>query len=285
MLNYSDRALLTRSAFYAAYNDVTIIVEDTTAENFYTKLFQWLVGDTVKIGRVIGVGGKERVLLRFEDFKDNNDGSGSKEFYLVDGDFDELIGRALPDARQLYRLPRYDIESFLMEAHAICVIAEEQNPQRNAEAYERKINFDIWQEEIVAAVTRLIACFALLHSIGVSSPQGRPTIERFISGNNDFPDVSKVDEYICSSRISQDVLTEEDFDIQLQYMLEKMGDSLADRLRWISGKHILLPLLIRRLKRKTQRNIALDSLRFRLMGHCQLASLSELRQRVLDTLG
>ena len=285
MLNYSERALSTRSVFYAAYNDITIVVEDIAAENFYTKLFQLLVGDTVRIGRVIGVGGKEKVLNRFEQFKDDDESLGLKEFYLVDGDFDELVGRILPEAQHFYRLPRYDIESFVIEPYAICVIAEEQNPQRNVADYERNINFEQWQQEMVEAVTRLIACFALLHAIQGLPQSSRPHIERFVSGNNDLPEVSKIDEYICRTCVEQNVLTEDEFNIQLQSMLDKIGYSLADRLRWISGKNILLPLLIRRLRRVTQRSITLDSLRFRLIGHCQFASLSELRQRVIDTLG
>ena len=52
--------------------------------------------------------------------------------------------------------------------------------------------------------------------------------------------------------------------------------------RWISGKHIWLPLLCRVLATATERQVSLDSLRFRLIGHGSLASLDELKQQVID---
>jgi DNA-binding Lrp family transcriptional regulator len=60
----------------------------------------------------MGVGGKEEVIRRFEErIGQLNE---REEFYLVDGDFDELLNREVPSDRAFFSLSRYDIESFLL---------------------------------------------------------------------------------------------------------------------------------------------------------------------------
>ena len=84
MLRYSDEGLAARPAFFAPYNDITIIVEDTGKENFYTQVLKSLLGSKLRIYQVLGVGGKDQVIQRLE--KHISD-SLPREFYLV-GDFD-----------------------------------------------------------------------------------------------------------------------------------------------------------------------------------------------------
>ena len=282
MLSYSNRALSARPRFFAGYNDVTIIVEDTKSEIFYTKLFQCLLGDELRVGHVVGVGGKEEVIKRFDRLKD--DILVTPEFYLVDGDFDELIDRPSPTHPLFYRLPRYDIENFLIDPEAICAVAEEQGPQHSAKYYSQRIDFNKWQNQLIGSICQLIACFALLHRLGMPPAGGRSNIERFVSGRKDIPDIAKMNAFIDSSRTSQSVLTEDEFDRHLVVILDRMGNGSPQCFRWMSGKNILLPLVIRMLKRETPGNITLDSLRFRLISHCQLAGLYELKGRILDTL-
>ena len=278
MFGYSKRGLSTRAAFYAAYNDVTIIVEDTTLENSYTRLFRRLLQDELVITRVLGVGGKEQVLHRFQERKANQ---SNREFYLLDGDFDALIGRSVPCHAHLYRLSRYDIESFLVDFEAIALVAEEQNPRHDAQSYLKKLDITAWQEDLLNSVPRLIACLVLLHSVGVGSVKGGSNIERFVSGNKSLPDIAKIEDFIRRNRDEQNHFDDDDFDRRLEAILRRMGESCTCLLRWVSGKEIVFPLLIRMLRRHTGHNISLDSLRFRLIGYCRLDALSELRERIL----
>ncbi len=282
MLNYTDRGLSARIQFYAPYNDISIVVEDTSLETFYTKLFNHLLGGEVNLRRVIAIGNKTQVIRRFESLKD--DARGAREFYLVDGDFDELIGIDSPDHHRFYRLPRYDIESFLVEPDAIATIAEEENPDHSADHYKDEMDFREWQRSLTKSVAPMVACLVLLQQLQISPQQGRK-IQRFTSGNNDLPDVGKICDFVCVNRESQSHLTEEQFDRRVESIVEQMGPSPSQLLRWISGKDILLPLVIRQLNRATGAgSVSLKSLRFRLVAHCQFDSLSELKQRVRDAL-
>ena len=279
MINYSDRALGTRPRFYTPYNDVTIIVEDTSLETFYTELFTCLIGDTIRIERVLGVGGKRNVLDRFHRHRDSI--AGQQEFYIVDGDFDELLGRPEPNADRFHRLRRYDIESFLIESRAIARIAQEQNPDENSEYYIKRFNIDEWLDPLVPAVKRLVACLALLNSLSIPL-DSQASIFRFVSGNSDLPDAHVIGQFISSKRAEQRKLTDEEFDRALRNILERMGNSRSEVIRWVSGKKILLPLLVRMIRRETRRNIGIDSLRFRLATHCRLRCLKQLKKQVLD---
>ena len=280
MLHYSVRGLSARVRFYSPYNEVTIIVEDTASENFYTVLFERLFGDAPKIGRVLGVGGKEQVLERYRRF--NKTANGTLEFYLVDGDFDELVGRTLPHDRRLYRLARYDIESYLLEPAAIAKVAEEQNPIYSADYYKRRLNYDQWHIQLINIIQRLVACFVVLHKLRLA-PQGGRSIDRFMLGYADLPDAVKMEAFIDGSRSCQTSVDRPDFDSLMECMVSKMGCRVSDRLRWISGKDILLPIVVRQLRRETGSNISIKSLRFRLMKYCEFDELVELKARVRDT--
>jgi len=140
MLRYSNQALWARRKFFAPYNDLTIVVEDTSKENFYTNLFARLLQGELRIGRVIGVGGKSQV---FERFYTQRPGQ-RPEFFLVDGDFDEILRRPYPSESNFYRLPMYDIESFLIDETAICLIAEEQAPDVAAEMHRDDLQISEW---------------------------------------------------------------------------------------------------------------------------------------------
>ena len=281
MISYSQRGLHTRARFYAPYNAITIVVEDTSLERFYTKLLNRLTGDRMRVRTVIGVGGKDQVLRRYE--KSTHQLQERVEFYLIDGDFDDLLEVTLPKDYRLYRLPRYDIESFLVDPTAISAIAEEQNPRQSAEHYRCLLNFEQWQIQLVDDIQPLIACYVVLQELKIGSPQGR-NIERFVLGSGNLPDTNKIRDFVRQNRSTQDILSEQEFDQKLEAILPKMGKCVRERLRWVSGKDILLPLVVRYLKRETGTNVSLDSLRFRLAGYCDFDDLLELRERLLGVL-
>ena len=116
-LRYSGPAQATRVLFFAPYNDVTIVVEDSTQENFYTMLMQRLFGDTIRIGKVVGVGGKPQVLERLSR-KVSEDRLGN-EFYLIDGDLDQVDGFVDALADELGRVARCQVSRAVKLMHFV----------------------------------------------------------------------------------------------------------------------------------------------------------------------
>ena len=279
MLRYSDDGLAARPAFFAPYNDLTVIVEDVGKENFYTVIVNNLLPGSVRITQVLGVGGKRQVLERLAR---RSEMQGEKiEFYLVDGDFDELLGRAPPHSAHLYRLKLYDIESYLLEEHALCVIAEEEHPRLTVDEYKELLQISSWKSEVISVSTRLVACIALLQEHEERQTGMSQSIDRYMGESRTLPDESEINSNIGQVRTAQSFVDAQAFDDLLQKMIERMGPSNDERLRWFSGKDILIPLAMRLLRHHTNRNIARESFCFRLAKHCAFLGLTELRTRLL----
>ena len=281
MFNYSPEGLAVRPAFFGPRRDITIIVEDRGKENFYAEVLHRLLEDRKKTAKVLGLGGKSQVLKRLtERNKTNNDW---KEFYLVDGDFDEILGIEFSDSIYSYRLRKYDIESYLVEEFAVCTLAVEEAPQVTIAQYQQMLNLKDWVSDVVDATIRLVACAAVLRELDQCNLRMSTNIERFFSDSNALPDVSLIENEI--SRLKEAVLVIEpaEFDIRLQTMLERMGNTLEDRLRWISGKDIFIPLIIKLLRQQMRRgrNLSKESVCFRLAKNCTFEELNELRDRIL----
>ena len=279
MLRYSDRGLSARPTFFSPYNDITIIVEDADKEYFYTEVFRRLFQEDLTITRVLGVGGKNEVLARMATL---GDGSLAKpEFYVVDGDFDELISKPYPDSPLLYRLRRYDIESYLVEETAICTVAQEQSPNSSIAEFKGILRLDQWVAEVLEASVTLAACAALLQELDNREIRFPQAIEQYIGSDPIVPDASTIQYCIGWVASEQTSVDPEEFRNLLEDMIQRIGISYPEQIRWISGKHILIPLVIRLLKLKTKGNLRKESLCFRLAKLCEFPGLIELKDRIL----
>ena len=276
---YSQAALAARPAFFAPLNDITIIVEDECKERFYTQVFKSLLPENVKFSKVLGMGGKDNVLQRFVEGR--HDDPLPREFYVVDGDFDDLLGRAIPASDYLYRLTQYDIENFLVEEEAICTIAEEDAPRRSVIEYRDLLQISSWMSDVVEASVRFTACAALLQLLDERSAAVARSISRFAPGHDCIPDGAMIESHIAKIREDQSAVDDQEFDRQLQQMIERMGDSQAEQIRWVSGKRILIPLVIKLVRQHARNNISAESLCFRLAKFCEFQGLADLRDRIL----
>ena len=279
MLRYSDQGLSARPIFFSPYNDITIIVEDAGKEHFYTEVFKRLFQEDLKIAQVLGVGGENQVLARMSKSSDNF--TGSPEFYVVDGDFDELINEPVSNSRFFYRLRRYDIESYLVEETAICTVAQEQSPSLSMANFKSSLQINEWVNEVVEASVDIAACAALLQELDDRETRFSQSIEQHIGSDLTLPDASTIKGDIGRVASEQTSVEPEEFYKLLESMIKRIGMSHSERLRWISGKHILIPLIVRLLRSKTKSNLRKESLCFRLAKCCEFPGLIELRDFIL----
>ncbi len=279
MLRYSDQGLSARPIFFSPYNDITIIVEDFGKEHFYTEVFKRLLQEDLRIAQVLGVGGKNKVLARMS--KNGGNFSGKPEFYVVDGDFDELMNEPVSNGRFFYRLRRYDIESYLVEETAVCTVAQEQSPSSSITNLKSSLNLDEWVIEVVEASVDIAACAALLQELNDRETRFSQSIEQHLGSDLILPDASTIQGDIGRVANDQTSVEPEEFYKLLEGMIKRIGMSHPERLRWISGKHILIPLIIRLLRSKTKSNLKKESLCFRLAKYCEFPGLVELRDLIL----
>ena len=282
MLKYSSNGRRAQAILYRSDpNLVLVFVEDEGKENFYDKIMDRVLRDTPMPvhTKVLGLGGKTRVVAEFERWRNN--GALRRTFFLIDGDFDELLERAQPTRRHFYQLHRYDIESFLLEEAPFCEIAEEQDPSHTATHFRELFQFESWMSDVLDATIRWVACIAVLRDLNVSVPGYSLSLDRFCKRRALLPDPALIEDGISNVRSSQQAVSLDEFDARMARMLQRMGDTDRERKRWVSGKHCLLPLGIRLLSLHVQQSPGLDSLCFRLAKKCAFQDLTELRNRIL----
>lgn len=124
---------------YRQFNDIDVYVEDTGKERLYYQLFKLLLPG-IKLAKIFPLNGKENVVA---DAQANN--TNKRKVYLVDLDFDEILGRK-QTIRNLIYLQRYSIENYFVDEEAIKEQIRERKPSiRDAEIavqfdYDSEVN-------------------------------------------------------------------------------------------------------------------------------------------------
>jgi hypothetical protein len=128
MVQYPIRAIRALGYLKAPFNDVEIYVEDTTCHNMHLLIYRSILGPHIKLKSVNQVGDRTRVIAACGADQVND---GRKRLYVIDGDFDILLGRRAPRLNFFYRLRTYDIESLLISESAIASVGMMSRPNDN----------------------------------------------------------------------------------------------------------------------------------------------------------
>lgn len=279
MLRFSNEAIKLKAIFYRYYNDIDVFVEDEDDEVFYQKLLDKIVGNSIKIKRVFGVGGKQALFQKLNEYIARS--SVRKAFFIADGDFDRILGKPFPKTKILHVLDEYCIENYLFEDRAVCNVLQEEKPKKKIKEIKSEIKMNNWLEETINQLTRLFAVFILIQKYNMDIKNVDVGIGTFLS-NSGIPKLEKkkIDGYIASVRTSYHAHGNRKFNEKINLLERKMGRSWRARKRYICGKNYLLPLLRFEVKRYCRRDLDLKSFRFRIMNHCKFVSLSKLGERI-----
>lgn len=126
MPSWSPDALAARDIFYYNLNEVNFYVEDEDQENLYQLILCQLF-PKIQITQIFPLGGKINVIAHAMDA--DNQSNSYRSIYLVDKDFDDLLGNIVKKANVFY-LPKYCIENFLLEEAAVVEVAVEVQPKK-----------------------------------------------------------------------------------------------------------------------------------------------------------
>lgn len=111
MIKYHARAARALGFLKNSYNDIEIYVEDTANQNIWLRLLRRLIPDDVNLSSVNMLGGRQNVIkaCRLDQATD-----ARKRLYIIDGDFDHVLGRRKPSLKHLHRLDAYCLENILI---------------------------------------------------------------------------------------------------------------------------------------------------------------------------
>jgi len=279
---FSAEYRYAESVFFVQFNDFDFYVEDEGQQNMYFRILSKLFPD-VRLETIFPLCGKQNLIAHA---KSNT--SGRKSVYILDKDFDDLLGK-LENLCNLFYLDRYSIENFLLEEVAVVnfVLAERPKLRRNWVLSE--LAFSTLFDEIVLSLRLLFALFFVVqkYSVAVKSTGYRP--DEFSEPKKGEVNSARIDEYhrLVLKRSKQqhlDLNLAEEFDnCRTFFELQKRASFEAAN---VSGEFILYFLSLR-LAKLFGFSAAPDvkSLSYRLAEYCTFVSLNRLKQSVQTYLG
>jgi hypothetical protein len=273
---YSPGALSARDVFFEGSNDLNIYVEDEEQENLYYRILR-LLAPRVRVSQIFPLGGKDNVIKHALD--PANKPSAKKNFYIVDKDFDDLLGRVVRRPNIFY-LPEFCIENFLLEPEAIIEVAVEIHPKKNRSDLQASIGCARYFADLYAALDRLFRLFYVVQKSDLGLPNtGHPSDAFAMKGRLSQVDPKKIDAYeddVRRAGVSCGKFTTEELDRLIASAIPKRTPKRTN----ISGKFVL-GLLMHHLRASAKvGNISHDQLRIRLAGHCRFTRLRALRRAI-----
>jgi hypothetical protein len=164
VVQYPSRAVRALAFLKRRYNDIDIFVEDSACHNMYLLLIRRILPSSVKLTSVTQVGNKQKLLeaCKLDQLED-----GRRKLYIVDGDFDHMLGRLKPKLKYLYRMRAYCVENILLnEIAAISVGIEADTNASEADILSR-LDFANWLDELCVALFPLFVCYAIAEELGI----------------------------------------------------------------------------------------------------------------------
>ena len=274
MLRWPESSRRAIARLFRGVQDLDIFVEDVRDEQFYSHLFRAAAPAGLEVRRVVGLGGRHEVLRAATSYVDPR-----RALFVIDGDFAWVRGELAPDIPRVYRLEMYCIENLLAaERPVIDVYCEEAMcDESRARA---ALDLATWRNGIAEAV-RLFVHYALLNSAFPEERTIHGAFGRLVShGAHGLPslDSTKIDNEIRVVRARLDEkLGPAVAESELARITRRVS-SMQDRLRVVSGKEIVLPLLRFHVKKCCGTPTSFEVFRYRLARKCDVRELGDLRR-------
>lgn len=158
-LEYSYDALDVRADMIdTGDSEIVIFVEDKNKEYFYDRIFERLFNNKHMVLKPIGLGGKNKVISRFNENKEKGE---NDYFYLVDGDFDKYIGIELIEDDRFIYLEAYNIENYIIDENVVYNFLTGKLKKTKSEV-RNLFDFNKWKQKIVEESKKLFLCYAFI---------------------------------------------------------------------------------------------------------------------------
>jgi hypothetical protein len=260
--------LANQDLFYAQFNDIDFYVEDIYQENLYLRILKKFFPE-IKITKILPLGGKSFVLEAARNSTGNR-----KKIFIVDLDFDGIFGLK-EQLENLFYLKAYSVENYLLEKEAIIEFIKEQNPKLNEGEILRRFDFDEFRVECQELFSDIIKSYLVIQKYFLDLKNVDLGPSYFYDLTQPNPQINAIT-WIRHKEAIQEKLNE----IDSSYMfIEKLSEydeyfeTVETGLSNIPGKYLLkfLKNRIEMLFDIAKTNI--ESLTYRLSGHCVLESL------------
>ena len=272
--SYSEDAKAAIPALMNSAYKCFLFFEDSGAENFYEEIVKKLTPDFRDI-RVICLSGKNSLIEHCQNT--NNSTTKPKSLYILDQDFDFLLGKNLKDKSIIY-LNRYSIENYLLEETAIILVIQEEKPRLKniAQHLDWPRFFDI----NLPLLVDLCSMYLISQEFSLGIPSCSEPIQRFTKDTQPWlicaDKVQKYRDEIESLLVLNGIAASE---AELQSIFSDRRLKVSN-VEQFPGKQLVDLARLNIGKKFDMRNVSRESLCFRLAKACTFNSLENLRGHI-----
>lgn len=262
-------AKYSKHKFLTKWNDIIFFIEDKDSST--KKIYREMLIKTFKeksIDNVFPLGGRIEVVNQCR--KSMYERKKEKAIYIIDGDLYMLAGEnedifgKLDELKNLFILPRYCVENFLIEEPSLVLLLDEEDLEKNETELEELLAFEDWISFNENLFKKLYLIYAIAHKIGLGVPTVNYSISKLVSSGDGTLDVNKVEERFNElENLIIEKIGEENYIANKKEVMEKIPEE-GFLLKYVSGKDHLLPLLKKRMDRITKINCTNDTYKLRL---------------------
>ncbi|MCX7250090.1 MAG: DUF4435 domain-containing protein [Burkholderiales bacterium] len=273
----SSAALSALDIFYTNFNEVNFYVEDIEQENLYFAILKKHF-PAIIFSKIFPLGGKSAVLAHAKN--SINKKSKTKNIYIVDQDFDHLLGR-VEKIKNVFYLERYCIENYLIEADAIVEVIIENNPKLKSSDVVDTLGLVGFFDQINLSLKELFILFyaAQLFQLGIANCAIKP--EKFCNTKSRWKiDEDRVNEYrkTIVSEAKPPKIDPPLIDLTADIRLQSARTANSDQL--VSGKYILTIIFHYVKSRYSLGSITFDSFVYRVAKNSALESMAPIASKI-----
>lgn len=273
----TDSFLRGQDIVYTQFNDIEFYVEDIEQENFYFEIFKKLFPN-LKFEKIFPLGGKSNVFTE----AGNNRGN-KKKIYIVDLDFDEILG-VKNENENIFYLERYSIENYLLQIDALTSIIIEERPKIKHQDIFDLFDFNAFLDESKTLFAELICRYLVIqkHELGIENVKNDTA--RFC----DFtvtPAIIKSPQLVIYHNQIEIALRAKNSSLKINTQInlfKKHFRNLLQAMRNIPGKYLLNFLKYRIEHLFGLPQMTLESFTYRLAKNSEFDELLFLKQRVTN---
>lgn len=281
VLSYSDEANATRYVLLKDNNDINFFVEDKEKEYEYEPIFKRLFGDKYNISSIFGVGGKEMLIERFNEFGTVDSDNPSKiNVYIADGDFDILLNPQdmIINDNFIY-LEAYNIEVYYIDENAIveylCGYFKQQKT-----AVSQKLNFTYWLNTSVQQLKKLFLCFCYVQKFCYGEKNVDWGPGRFIDEKTGFERNDSIENYLIDI-LTKTNISREDYEKKITNIEADFNSIHGENyILLICGKYLLHSLYYYSESLLGKKNLNYDMLKWDLIRNFDVRKLDYIKNRV-----
>ncbi len=229
-------------------NDIEIFVEDTANLNMWRRILKAFLPDGVRFNDPIQLGGRERVL---EECRADQVNDGRRKLYIMDADMDFLHGVKKPRLNHLYRIRAYCIENYLCHQSTLLEVCQDLDVDASEAESRSRLDLSDWIGANRTLMENLFVCYGVVRLLEPQIATVSYSFERLIQPN---PNGDLLCPKLTQTRIFSLLrkLREKRTRYEIAATAFKVKGNISgiDFLRYSSGKSFILPLILKRIRRK-----------------------------------